>query len=148
MTPKVEGAPRSIDGLGLLDIETTMANQKQLREEEAVHLATKASMRGYHMHMGETVGADRERPFSQIADETDGAVSRNGKIMGTYLHGLFASDHFRRAFLQDLGAMAGADLEYEARIDQILDGFADHIERHIDGDHLISLFATPQEINF
>lgn len=144
----VEGAPRSIDGLGLLDIETTMANQKQLREEEAVHLATKASMRGYHMHMGETVGADRERPFSQIADETDGAVSRSGKIMGTYLHGLFASDQFRRAFLQDLGAMAGTDLEYEARIDQILDGFADHIERHIDGDHLISLFATPQEINF
>lgn len=142
----LEGAPQSINGLGLLDIETTMADHKQLREEEALHMATQQPLCGYHMHMGESQGADRARPFSQIGDEREGAMSPSGKIMGTYIHGLFASDPFRRAFLQSLGAVMQENLEYETRIDQILDGFADHIERYIDGDHLISLFATPRDL--
>ena len=61
-------------------------------------------LEGYEIHLGRTTGPDCARPFAFIAGAPDGAVTANGRIMGTYLHGCFASDGFRRAFLALLGA--------------------------------------------
>jgi adenosylcobyric acid synthase len=66
----------------------------------------------------------------------EGAVSASGNVMGTYLHGVFASDEFRRAFLKNLGAKTAQKLEYDRRIDQILDEFAAHLESHCDLDEI------------
>jgi len=132
----VEGAAKSVAGLGLLNVETKLSEQKQLRLEDAIHVGTNTPLAGYHMHMGETEGADSATPFANVSGQNEGAISPNGLVMGTYLHGLFASDPFRRAFLAALGNKSAATLEYDKQVDQILDGFADHMERNVDLDQI------------
>jgi adenosylcobyric acid synthase len=132
----VEGAPGSSAGLGLLDVETVLTPVKQLRVEQAVHIASGAAISGYHMHMGVTDGADRDRPFVEVAGVSEGAISPDGRVAGTYLHGLFVADPFRRAFL---GTVASPDLAYEAGIERILDDLAAHLEKHLDIDALLAL---------
>ncbi|WP_299348323.1 cobyric acid synthase [uncultured Maritalea sp.] len=141
----IEGTPKSVAGLGLLDVETSLSEQKQLRLENAVSSTHDLPLSGYHMHMGETTGKDRIQPFARVGDQPEGAMSPNGQIVGTYLHGLFASDQFRRAFLDQLGAKTNAELEFEARIDQILDGFAAHLEHHVNLDQIAQTMKTPRK---
>ena len=136
----IEGDPGTSLGLGLLDVETVLTSVKQLRVEQATHLASGEAISGYHMHMGVTEGADRGRPFAHVGNISEGAVSSNGRIQGTYLHGLFASDTFRRAML---GNAASPDLDYEAGVDRTLDTLAAHLETHLDIDALLALAATP-----
>jgi adenosylcobyric acid synthase len=137
----VEGAPGASDGLGLLDVETVLAPVKELRVEAAVDAASGAPIRGYHMHMGVTEGPDRRRPFARIGDAPEGARRADGRVMGTYLHGLFAADEFRRAFL---GSAAAPGLDYEAGVEAALEGLAGHLEAHLDLDALLAL-ARPVE---
>ena len=132
----IEGAPGSSEGLGLLGVETVLAPVKQLRVEQAVHAASGAAIAGYHMHMGVTEGPDRGRPFALVGTEPEGAVSADGRVSGTYLHGLFAADGFRRAWL---GNAASPDLAYEAGVEAALDGLAAHLEKHLDINALIAL---------
>lgn len=134
----IEGAPGTSEGLGLLDVDTVLAPTKQLRLERGIHLGTGQELSGYHMHMGVTSGAGRARPFARIGNEPEGAVRADGLVMGTYLHGLFAADGFRRAFL---GNAASPDLSYESRIETTLDALAAHLERHLDIDALLALAA-------
>jgi adenosylcobyric acid synthase len=134
----IEGISGTTRGLGLLDVETTLKPVKQLDTVAASHIATGAPITAYRMQMGETAGPDRARPFAKIGATTDGATSVDGLIAGTYLHGLFASDTFRRAFL---GALADPLLAYEASVDSTLDALADHLEAHLDLDLILSLSA-------
>jgi adenosylcobyric acid synthase len=132
----IEGAPGTSAGLGLLDVDTALTPVKQLRVEHAAHAATNAPISGYHMHMGETSGRDRARAFALLDGAGEGAVSLDGRVMGTYLHGLFSADTFRRAFL---GHHAGPDLSYEASIETTLDALANHLETHLDITALLAL---------
>ncbi|QQR38207.1 cobyric acid synthase [Devosia rhizoryzae] len=134
----IEGAPGTSEGLGLLNVDTVLAPTKQLRLERGIHLNTGQELLGYHMHMGITSGAGRARPFARIGAEPEGTVSGDGLVMGTYLHGLFAADGFRRAFL---GNAASPDLSYETGIETTLDALAAHLERHLDIDALLALAA-------
>lgn len=135
----IEGAPGTVDGLGLLDLETVLTPVKELRVEQAVHAGLNLPLTGYHMHMGRTEGAARKRPFARVGDVDEGAVSPDGLVMGTYLHGLFAADAFRAAFLRGMGARADATLDYEAGIDAVLDRLAAHLEAHLDLDQILAL---------
>ena len=83
--------------------------------------------------MGETTGPDRARPFATLADGPEGAVSADGRVRGTYVHGLFADDAQRAAWLARLGA-AASGLGYEAGVEAALDGLARHLEAHLDLD--------------
>ncbi len=95
------------------------------------------------MHVGRTSGADRDRPMLKLGDATDGAISADGRISGCYLHGLFASDGFRHAFLDRLRARDASGLAYEAQVERVLDELADHLETHLDLDGLL---AAAQEL--
>ncbi|MGV8853801.1 MAG: cobyric acid synthase [Devosia sp.] len=139
----IEGDAGTSQGLGLLDVETVLSPVKQLRVEEAVHLPSGAAVSGYHMHMGVSTGFDVSRPFARIGNQDEGAISADGRVQGTYLHGLFAADGFRRAVL---GAIAAPDFAYEASIEQTLDDLAAHLERHLDIDALMAL-ATIVRLN-
>ena len=98
-----------------------------------------APFAGYEMHMGVTDGPDRARPFAQLADgKPEGAVSPNGLVAGTYVHGLFADDRQRSAWLQRLGAGPAATA-HEATVETVLDRLAAHIAGHVDLDRLLSL---------
>ncbi|MCS6757956.1 MAG: hypothetical protein MO852_01710 [Candidatus Devosia euplotis] len=132
----VEGAPGVSRGLGLLEVETVLSPVKQLRVEHAIHLASGAAISGYHMHIGISTGPDVSRPFARIGAQDEGAVSADGRVQGTYLHGLFAADSFRRALL---GHVASPNFAYEASIEQTLDDLAAHLERHLDIDALLGL---------
>jgi len=139
----IEGVPGVSEGLGLLDVETVLSPVKQLRVEDATHVESGQSIAGYHMHLGVTEGPDRARPFASLAGENEGAVSADGRVSGTYLHGLFAADAFRRAFL---GNAASPDLAFEASIEQTLDALAEHLEKHIDINALLAL-AEPVRLD-
>ncbi|MEO0944113.1 MAG: cobyric acid synthase [Pseudomonadota bacterium] len=131
----IEGNAGDTDGLGLLDIETVMTADKTLTETEATDAATGTPFTGYEIHIGRTDGSDCTRPFAHIGDRADGAVSADGKVMGSYLHGMFRDDAFRRAFLKRLGAEAG-DTSYNQTIDATLDALAAHLEQHLNLDGL------------
>jgi len=138
-----EGPPGTSAGLGLLDIDTVLSAEKRLGETEGVAIEGGMPVRGYEMHLGATTGEGLARPMLRLADRTDGAVSADGLVAGCYLHGLFASDPFRRDFLARLGAPAGT-LAYEATIDQTLDGLADHLEACLDLDALFAASRPPR----
>jgi len=127
----IEGQPGTSEGLGLLDVHTVLEPTKVLQLVSA--LALGASVHGYHMHMGVTSGPDTAHPFATVDGHSDGAVS--GNVGGTYMHGIFASDAFRHAFLH---SAADLSVNYEADVDATLDAFAEHLERHLDLDHLVS----------
>jgi adenosylcobyric acid synthase len=127
----IEGPAGETEGLGLLDIETVMTPEKRLCETGAVHVGTGAAFRGYEIHIGRTEGADRARPFARIDDVEEGATSPDGRIVGSYLHGMFRDDGFRAAWLRDLGA-ATTGMRYDAVVEDVLDALADHMERHLD----------------
>jgi len=137
----LEGPPGTSEGLDLLAVDTVLEPTKTLAVTAARHLASGEALAGYHMHMGRTTGPDCARPFARTAAGDEGAVSADGRVMGTYLHGLFAADGFRRAFL---GGAASPDLAYEAGIETVLDALAAHLETHLDLDLLLAL-AGPVE---
>jgi adenosylcobyric acid synthase len=95
------------------------------------------------MHVGRTEGPGLARPMLRLTAKCDGAVSGDGLVFGCYLHGLFASDAFRRAFLARLRPGRTSDLAYEAEVECTLDALADHLQRHLDLDALLRVAALP-----
>ena len=138
----IEGPPGEAAGLGLLDVETVLADGKTLVEVAGSSVGG-APVRGYEMHVGRTSGPDAARPMLKLTAGHDGAVSADGRLMGTYVHGLFASDMFRSEFLAHLRPGARAKIAYEARIDETLDALADHLEAHMDLDALYRASTIP-----
>lgn len=135
----MEGEITQASGLGLLDVETTLTDTKTLVGVSGEALAFGAPFHGYEMHVGETSGADCARPVLRFDDgRVDGAVARNGRVMGAYVHGLFADDCLRAAFLNQIGAQA-SPLQYEDSIEETLDALAVHCEKHIDLDALLEI---------
>ena len=124
-------------GLGLLDIETRLTDDKRLVAVQG-QTADGASFAGYEMHVGETVGPDCGRSFATIEGRPEGAVSASGLVSGTYVHGLFADDAQRSSWLKRLGGEASR-LDYEQGVEEVLDRLAAHIERHLDLDLLLRL---------
>ena len=134
----VEGVPGMVEGLGLLDVETVLGGDKTTLAVTGRDAVSGAAVSGYEIHLGRTSGPDTARPVVDLDGRPDGAHSADGLVAGTYLHGIFASDDFRRAFLVALGA-APSDLRYEAEVEATLDALAAHLERHIDVDALLAI---------
>lgn len=134
----LEGPAGETPGLGLLDVGTTMHPDKHLRRIRATHAASGLEVEGYEIHIGATQGPDCARPFAHVDGRAEGATSMNGRIMGSYLHGLFAQDAFRGAFIAGLGARPSG-LSYDAGVEAALDALADHMEAHADVAGLLAL---------
>jgi adenosylcobyric acid synthase len=134
----IEGRKEAVEGLGLLDVATVMSGDKTTDAVRGTHLASGESIDGYEIHLGRTSGADCARPFVDLGGRPDGAQSGDGRVAGTYLHGLFASDAFRGAYLHALGGRT-SDLRYEASIDATLDALADHLEKHVAINRLLEI---------
>jgi adenosylcobyric acid synthase len=133
----VEGPAGTVEGLGLLDVETVLTGDKRLEPVQGE--AAGAPLSGYEMHMGITMGPDCARPFARLADGSpEGAVSIDGRVSGTYVHGLFGDDRQRSAWLTRLGAEPTV-IAHDALIEATLDRLAAHLSAHIDLDRLLSL---------
>ncbi len=133
----IEGPGGTAEGLGLLDVETVLAGDKALRRVEGHAMG--AAFTGYEIHIGNTSGVDCDRPFARLdGNRPDGAVRGDGKVFGTYVHGLFASSAFRAAFLNRLGAPS-TEQDYEAIIETALDDIAARLEDHADIDAMVDI---------
>ncbi|MEM7005158.1 MAG: cobyric acid synthase [Pseudomonadota bacterium] len=133
----IEGAQGRVDGLGLLDIETTMHPEKRLALSKA-QTTDGIAVSGYEIHIGETTGADTARAWLTLDSRPEGAADSTGRIKGCYIHGLFASDAFRAAYLADLGGQSAVQ-RYGDVVESTLDALADHLENHLDTEALFSL---------
>lgn len=138
----IEGPPGTTPGLGLLAVETVMTADKRVQETAALHAATGLPVRGYEIHIGRTSGPDCARPMFTIAGAPEGAIRADGRVMGSYLHGAFAADAFRAAFLTGLGAEASGRA-YGAGVEATLEALADHLTAHLDLPALLALARTP-----
>jgi adenosylcobyric acid synthase len=134
----IEGPPEKTEGLALLDVETVLSRDKTL-EPVRGKTADGILFCGYEMHTGVTTGKDCARPFARRSDGSpEGAVSADGRVTGTYVHGLFADDGQRAAWLARLGAGPSA-IAHDTLIEDTLDRLAAHIAAHVDLDRLLSL---------
>ena len=134
-----EGPPGAAEGLGLLDIETVLTGDKRLVEVEGRELSTGEPVRGYEMHIGKTSGPGLARPMVEIGGRPDGAVSPDGLVAGCYLHGIFAADDFRRAFLARLREGRPQAEAYEAKVESTLDALAAHLEENCDLEAMLAI---------
>ncbi|TPJ61329.1 cobyric acid synthase [Mesorhizobium sp. B2-6-1] len=134
----IEGSVTEAEGLGLLDIETVMEPEKTVRNVSARSVPFDLPLEGYEIHLGRTTGPDMLRPAAIINGAEDGAVSADGKVVGTYMHGLFGADAFRGRFLESLGVKGGG-IDYRAEVERALDEVAAQLESHLDCDAIFSL---------
>lgn len=134
----IEGGVREADGLGLLDVETVMEPEKTVRNVGARSVAFDLPLSGYEIHLGRTSGPDCGCPVAMIDGVEDGATSADGKVFGTYLHGLFEADAFRARLLESLGVKGGG-LDYRAQVERALDDIAAELETCLDCDAIFAL---------
>jgi len=135
----IEGPAGEVPGLGHLAVETEIGATKRLAEVSGLDPASGAPVSGYEMHMGTTDGPDRARPMLRLGERPEGAVSPDGRVMGCYVHGLFAADEFRRAFLSRLAGRAVGGIAFESEVERVLDALADHLETYLDLDALLAV---------
>lgn len=134
----IEGTPTKVQGLGHLDISTTMLGDKRLIDVSGRWIDPDIAFRGYEMHVGRSSGSGAGRPLVEVEGRPDGAVSAGGRVAGCYIHGLFANDALRRHWLERLGGRA-SELVYEAHVEEALDELARHLAAHVDADALLRI---------
>lgn len=135
----IEGQKGSVEGLGLLDIETTLTDDKTLTTSTGRETSTGEEVTGYEIHLGQTTGPDCARPMlTHQKQHHDGAMSADGQVAGCYMHGLFASDGFRAKWLARQGHKA-SDMIFEDQVEATLDHLADHLAEHLDMDAIAAM---------
>jgi adenosylcobyric acid synthase len=139
----LEGPAGEAPGLGLLDVETVLEGAKTVREVDFVHAPSAATGRAYEIHLGRTEGTDTARAPFRVGERAEGAASSDGRVIGSYLHGMFSADSVRAACL---GAIAGTELRqslsYEDDVEATLDRLAAHLQGHLDIEAILSLART------
>ena len=135
----IEGGGRA-DGLGLLEVDTVLEQEKTTRLTSARSLKHDVPVSGYEIHLGRTEGADRDRAPFVANGSTEGAASRDGKVWGTYLHGAFDGGPFRQAWLAEIGVASDGENHHD-RIDAALDAIAARLDALVDFDELLGIAA-------
>lgn len=136
----LEGSPCRVAGLGLLDVDTEMAPEKTVRNSAAYALDYGVALSGYEIHLGRTTGPDCQRPAITIQGREDGAISADGRVVGTYLHGLFANDAYRAALLRSFGVNETTE-NYRQTVERALDDVAMELETVLDRDWIDQLMG-------
>lgn len=137
----IEGTAGSSPGLGLLEIETTLAPEKQLANVRG-HLLTGETVSGYEIHAGVSTGPGLRRPFAMLAEgQAEGAMSEDGQILGTYLHGVFDDTAACCAVLAWAGLEGAAAFDYRGQREADMDRLADAIESHLDMNAILRILG-------
>ncbi|MCC6076992.1 cobyric acid synthase [Pseudomonas sp. MAHUQ-58] len=140
----LEGAPGASQGLGLLELDTVLEADKQLRNVRGRLALEDAEVGGYEIHAGVSRGAGLARPAVYLADgRSDGALSEDGQVLGTYLHGLFETPAACAALLRWAGLREVAMPDYHALRERDIERLADLVEAHLDCTRLRQLCGLP-----
>jgi adenosylcobyric acid synthase len=147
----VESDNGKVDGMGILDTDTTMSLDKVTSQVEAVSLGDGGElMAGYEIHMGRTTLGRSARPLfyinakdgSDAAGYEDGASDPSGRAWGTYIHGIFENDAFRARLLSSLGRASRVKTDSYLKLkEEGLDKLADHVEKNLDMPALLDLIS-------
>ena len=133
----IEGPAGSVLGLGLLDVETVLTGEKMVRPVTGEALG--AGFAGYEIHLGRTEGPDTARPVGHLADgRAEGAMSADGLVAGSYIHGLLGQAGQRAAWLARIG-VEGKGPDHHVDVDAALDAIAAVLEAHVDCDALLRI---------
>ena len=138
---KIESNVRVTKGLELLDVETEMINSKIVTKINGTHIESNKEIVGYEIHIGRTYGKDCERPLFVIDNKYDGAQSANGRVFGTYVHGIFHNRHLIEWLFRITDKSIDRDQidDYKTILDQALNDLADHLEKHISWKSILDL---------
>jgi adenosylcobyric acid synthase len=123
-------------------VDTVLSGNKKTIAVSGRDRQTGARVAGYEIHLGRTDGPDCGRPLLDLEGRPDGAVSADGLVAGTYVHGLFAGDAFRRAFLERLGARSR--VAYDEAVEETLGALACHLAGHLDLDRVLAIARSRQ----
>ena len=138
----IEGPAGTSTGLGLLAMQTTLAAEKVLSNVSG-QLWTGAACEGYEIHAGRSEGAALARPALSLAGRAEGAISGDGQIFGTYLHGLFDHSEACLAVLNWAGLADAEDVDYRDLRNAGIDRMADLCETHLDIERICGIMASP-----
>ncbi|GGA33110.1 cobyric acid synthase [Dyella nitratireducens] len=134
----IEGEPGSSEGLGWLALETTLEPQKQLRRVQGKLAFADAGVQGYEIHCGVSRGEALANPFAQLDDgRSDGALSMDGQVMGSYLHGLFDDPQALSALLRWAGLQDDVTVDVRVLRESSIERLADAVEAHLN-THLLA----------
>jgi adenosylcobyric acid synthase len=128
----LEGDAGSSEGLGFLDIETTLYPEKQLHRVTGTLTFDQANVTGYEIHAGISSGNGLRKPLVKLGNRSDGAISDDEHVAGTYLHGLFDSSEACTAILRWAGVKNAETLDYYALREKNIERLADAMEQHVD----------------
>ncbi|WP_288439421.1 cobyric acid synthase [uncultured Pseudomonas sp.] len=136
----LEGPAGSSLGLGLLDYATVLEADKQLRNVAGTLSLDASAVAGYEIHAGVTTGPALEQPAVQLADgRWDGAISADGQVLATYLHGLFEGSESCAALLRWAGLEQVQSIDYQALRERDIERLADLVHTHLDTARLREL---------
>lgn len=139
----LEGPAGEAPGLGLLEVETVLEGTKTVREVDFIHAPSASKGRAYEIHLGRTEGADTARAPFKVGDRAEGAASSDGRVIGSYLHGVFSADAVRAACLHAVaGGCLPLSLSYEDDVEATLDRLAAHLQTHLDIEAILTLART------
>jgi adenosylcobyric acid synthase len=154
----VESGLDEMPGLGLLDVVTRFASEKTTTRVAGETLSGAFRLQGYEIHMGETVRGPKVSPFAQLTEcnmqpynSLDGAVSEEGNVWGTYLHGVFDNGEFTRSLLNDLRirkglkAWEGEAFDYQRHKQRQFDILAAAMRENIDIERIYQIMREHQE---
>jgi adenosylcobyric acid synthase len=128
----IEGPPGSLSGLGLLELETRLERHKQLRNVKGRLAIDHAPVEGYEIHAGVSRGIALSSPAVHLPEGADGAISEDGQILGSYLHGLFENASACRALLRWAGMGEVEEEDYRGQRESAIERLADAVESHLD----------------
>ena len=153
----MENRCRSISGLGLLDVDTQFSKKKATSQVEAEELQNangpQERLLGYEIHMGRTKRSGERNLFKIVKKSGkryvryDGAVSADGKVWGTYIHGIFDNDGFRKRFVSqntgrdNPGSYDGRSLEFSDFKDRQLDALAELVKKSLNMEYIANLIC-------
>ncbi|WP_096462839.1 cobyric acid synthase [Sulfurifustis variabilis] len=138
----LEDAPGSSRGFGWLDLETALQEEKRLARVRGRLAFAEASVTGYEIHMGVSRGRALARPALHVEGRSDGALSEDGQILGTYVHGLFESPEALCALLAWAGMKQATSIDYAAIRETGIERIADAVATHLDADWLQTLVPS------
>ncbi|MDP2430771.1 MAG: cobyric acid synthase [Pseudomonadota bacterium] len=137
----IEGAPGSSTGLGWLEMETTLAAEKQLRNVAGRLVLGDAGVSGYEIHAGVSSCVALQRPLAWLDGRPDGALADDGQVAGTYLHGLFDTPAAAAALLAWAGLTDSPAPDIHALREAAIDRLADAVEYHLDTPTLLQFLS-------
>ena len=141
----IEGEPGTSQGFGMLELQTTLEQHKQLHNVRGLLLQGDVPVTGYEIHAGISSGNAMQYPFAKLDDgRMDGTISTDGQIIATYLHGVFEASASCTALLQWAGLKSVQPFDYHALREQNFERLADTLEAHLDMPRIMQLLGGSQ----